>query len=90
MEADGITPEELKQAKSKIRSRIVLSSERPRGRLFVVGSHWLYRGEYRDVGDDLEAVAAVTVDELHAVLAKYPLSRNMTMTIGPLKEIAKP
>ena len=89
-EADGITPEELSQAKNKIRSRIVLSSERPRGRLFVVGSDWMYRGEYRSTDDDLDTVAAMTVDAIHAVLAKYPLSRNTTMTIGPLEDVAEP
>ena len=46
-EAEGVTAAELEQAKSKIRSRIVLSSERPRGRLFAVGSDWVYRREYR-------------------------------------------
>ena len=35
-EADGFTAAELNQAKSKINSRVVLGSERPRGRLFVV------------------------------------------------------
>ena len=46
-EAEGVTAVELEQAKSKIRSRIVLSSERPRGRLFAVGNEWLYRRQYR-------------------------------------------
>lgn len=89
-ETDGITPEELQQAKNKIRSRIVLSSERPRGRLFVVGSDWMYRGEYRSVDNDLDTIATVTIDEIHTMLAKYPLSSNTTMTIGPLEEIEGP
>jgi predicted Zn-dependent peptidase len=89
-EAEGITPEELAQAKSKVRSRIVLLSERPRGRLFAVGSDWLYRREYRAVRDDLETVAAVTPDEVAAVLAKYPLSRCTTVAIGPLPEVPAP
>ena len=86
-EADGFTPEELQQAKNKIRSRIVLSAERPRGRLFVVGSDWVHRQQYRSVDDDLTTVAAITLDDLHAVLAKYPLSRVTTVTIGPLTEL---
>jgi predicted Zn-dependent peptidase len=49
-ETEGLTEAELDQAKSKIRSRIVLSSERPRGRLFAVGSEWVYRREYKSVG----------------------------------------
>ena len=87
VEAEGVTAAELEQAKSKIRSRIVLSSERPRGRLFAVGTDWVYRSEYRPVESELDVVAALTVDDLHAVLAKYPLTKPTTVTIGPLAEL---
>jgi predicted Zn-dependent peptidase len=89
-EADGITAAELEQAKSKVRSRIVLSSERPRGRLFAVGGDWVYRREYRPVEGELDAVAALTLDDLRAVLAKYPLTNPTTVTIGPLAELPRP
>ncbi len=89
-EADGVTPAELDQAKSKLRSRIVLSGERPRGRLFSVGSDWIHRREYRSVRDELDAVAAVTVEDVAAVLSKHPLSRGTTVTIGPLAKVASP
>lgn len=89
-EAEGISPDELDQAKSKVRSRIVLASERPRGRLFTVGTDWIYRREYCSVRDDLEAVAAITTQQINDVLAKYPLSRSTAVTIGPLSEVAVP
>ena len=89
-EADGVTADELEQAKNKIRSRIVLSGERPRGRLFAVGNDWVYRRQYRSIEADLATVAGITVDDLAAVLAKYPLSRPATVTIGPLAEVAQP
>ncbi|MBN2023440.1 MAG: insulinase family protein [Pirellulales bacterium] len=88
--AEGVAPDEIEQAKNKVRSRIVLSSERPRGRLFVVGSDWTYRRAYCSVADDLAAVAQVTPDEIHAVLAHYPLDASATVTIGPLAEVAPP
>jgi predicted Zn-dependent peptidase len=87
-EAEGIAPAEVEQAKNKVRSRIVLSSERPRGRLFVLGSDWIYRREYRPTEADLAAVAGLTADDLMAVLAKYPLTRASTVTIGPLAEMS--
>ncbi|HTU26452.1 MAG TPA: pitrilysin family protein [Pirellulales bacterium] len=83
-EKDGVSPAELGQAKSKINSRVVLSSERPRGRLFTVGGNWLQRREYRSVADDLAAVDAVTVEDIARVLARFPLSMSTTMAIGPL------
>jgi len=86
-ETEGITAAEIRQAKNKLRSRIVLSSERPRGRLFALGGEWISRREYRSVEDDLATVAAVTPDDVTAVLATYPLSRCTTVTIGPLKEL---
>jgi predicted Zn-dependent peptidase len=67
---------------------VVLSSERPRGRLFVVGSDWVQRGEYRSMTQDLQAVAAITLEQIHAVLARFPLTRTTTVTIGPLAELS--
>lgn len=89
-EKSGFTADELAQAKSKLNSRVVLSSERPRSRLFSVGGNWLQRGEYRSVKDDLVAVDQVTLDEVHAVLAKYPLSNCTTAAVGPLKKLRPP
>jgi predicted Zn-dependent peptidase len=89
-EQEGIAPAELEQAKNKINSRVVLSSERPRGRLFNLGSNWTHRREYRSVKDDLDSVDAVTLDQLAAVLKKYPLSQCTTVAIGPLKTVAAP
>jgi predicted Zn-dependent peptidase len=89
-EKRGITAAELAQAKSKINSRIVLGSERPRGRLFNVGGNWMQRREYRTVKDDLGAIDAVTLDDLSAVLARYPLSINTTLAVGPLAELTAP
>ena len=86
-QSDGITSAELEQAKSKVRSRIVLSSERPRGRLFSVGSEWVYRRQYRTVEQELDMVASLRVDETANVLAQYPLTQSATLTIGPLAEL---
>jgi predicted Zn-dependent peptidase len=88
VESSGITQAELDQAKSKINSRVVISSERPRGRLFTVGANWIQRREYRSVRDDLDAVEAVSLAEIAAVLKKYPLSKATTCVVGPLAEIA--
>ena len=85
-EVKGFSPEELRQARSKVKARVVLGSERPRNRLFNVGGNWMQRREYRSVASDLATLDGVTLYDLHAELAKYPLSRASTVTIGPLKE----
>lgn len=90
VQADGITQTELEQAKNKINARVVLGSERPRGRLFNLGINWTYRREYRSVKDDLDAVDRLSRDDLLAVLAKYPLTRTTLLVIGPLDDLKQP
>lgn len=85
--AKELTEDELALAKSKLRARIVLGSEKPRNRLFVVGGNWAQRREYRAVADDLAAVDAVTLDDIHTVAEKYPLGRMTTVTVGPLEKV---
>lgn len=86
-EREGVTAAELAQAKSKVASRVVLGSERPRGRLFTVGSNWINRQTYRTVQDDLNSIEAVTLDDVAAVVRKYPLSGGTTVAVGPLREV---
>lgn len=81
----GFTEQELHQAKSKVKARVVLGSERPRNRLFNVGGNWLQRREYRSVADDLQAIDTVTLDEVARLLTVYPINQHTTVTIGPLK-----
>jgi predicted Zn-dependent peptidase len=89
-EKHGFKAEELAQAKSKINSRIVLGSERPRGRLFAVGTNWTHRRAYRSVADDLEAIDGVTLEQVAVVLARYPLTRSTSIAVGPLIQLPPP
>lgn len=84
-EAGGFTADELHQAKNKVKSRVVLGSERPRNRLFSVGGNWLQRHEYRSVTDDLAAIDEVSLSEIHQTLHDYPFTRQTTVTVGPLQ-----
>ncbi|QDV72344.1 M16 family metallopeptidase [Botrimarina mediterranea] len=77
------TATELAHAKSKIKSRVVLGSERPRSRLFNVGGGWQMRGDYRPLEEDLARLDAVTIDDLVRVAAEHPLDRNAVVTVGP-------
>jgi predicted Zn-dependent peptidase len=82
-ETKGVSESELAQAKSKIRSQIVLQSERPGNRLFAVGSNWVARRKYRTVREVLESYDRVSVGDVAEVLRKYPLSCNTTVAVGP-------
>ncbi len=90
VEMDGITEEELRQAKNKVKARVVLGSERPQNRLFNVGGNWLQRHEYRTVADDLKSLDDVTIASVGSVLRRFPLSRITTITVGPRADVRPP
>lgn len=81
------TDVELAHAKSKIKSRVVLGSERPRSRLFNVGGGWQMRGDYRPLPDELKKLDAVTSDDLMRVAEEYPLDRAAVVTVGPRENV---
>lgn len=81
--ANGVTEEEVEQAKNKVASRIVLRGERPMGRLSSLGGNWVYRGEYRSVADDLNDVRKITVQDINALLKEFPVRMTTTVGVGP-------
>jgi predicted Zn-dependent peptidase len=83
----GISEDELRQAKSKIASRVVRGSERPMGRMQAITAAWTYTGEYRDVDTELANFDAVTLKDVRAFLDRYPIDRTTTVAFGPLKQL---
>jgi predicted Zn-dependent peptidase len=86
----GISEEELEQARSKMLSRVVRGSERPKGRMMAIGMHWTYQHEYRSVDDDLRAYEGVTLKSIHEVLQRYPIDAVTTLALGPLAKLQPP
>jgi predicted Zn-dependent peptidase len=84
---NGITADELEQARNKAASRIVLRGERPMGRLSSLGGNWMYRGDYRSIADDLKSIRSVSLDEVRELLKRFPLSMSTTVGVGPLAEL---
>jgi predicted Zn-dependent peptidase len=86
-EQRGIAADELRQAQSKIRSHIVLQSERPSNRLFAVGTNWASQREYRTVREVTDNYDRVTVADVARLLEQYPLSDPTTVAVGPLERV---
>ena len=82
---EGISPTELVQARNKVRSRLVLGSEMPRNRIFGLGLEWAVRNRYMSLEDELAALEGITLDRVNAVLAAYPPTESLIMTVGPLE-----
>jgi predicted Zn-dependent peptidase len=88
VQKDGLTKQELEQAKSKLGSRIVRGSERPMGRMQALGFYWTYLREYHSVDDDLRAIDSVSLKSIRQVLDEYPLDRLTIVALGPLDAVA--
>ncbi|MCA9141973.1 MAG: insulinase family protein [Planctomycetaceae bacterium] len=85
---NGLTEDELLRAKSKICSDLVRHNESPARRLFSVGNNWLQRTAYKTVRETVDSYERVTLDEVNAALAKYPLTVSTIVAVGPSSDIA--
>jgi predicted Zn-dependent peptidase len=88
--SEGISEEELNQAKNKFLARSVLRSERPMGRLASLGFHWTYRHEYLPVAQELELFGKVTVGDIRSVLTRWPLLPMTVVSVGPATDVHPP
>jgi predicted Zn-dependent peptidase len=87
---NGVTEDELRQAKSKIGSRVVRGSERPMGRMQAIGMTWTYLQTYRTVDQELKAFDSVSLKTIREVLDRYPIDRFTTLALGPMKKVKAP
>ena len=85
--AEGVSADELNQAKNKVLARTVLRSERPMGRLASLGFHWTYRRAYQSVAEELDAFSRVTLDDVRGVLDRWPLLPMSVVSVGPTTDI---
>jgi predicted Zn-dependent peptidase len=81
---EGIEAGEFEQARNKVAGRLVLAGERPRRRLFDVGLEWSHRRRYLSVAEALADMEAITLDDIHRILATWPLDApSSTVIAGP-------
>lgn len=83
IQADGITEEELNKAKNKVLSAMVIKNELPMGRLVDLGFNWMYLGNYRRIEEDVEAVKAVTVEQVNTLVEQLNPGRFTQYALGP-------
>lgn len=81
--ANGVTEDELRKAKNKILSALVIKNELPMGRLVDLGFNWTYLEQYRTIEDDIEVIKAVSVDDVHSVIEQFNPGGFTQFSIGP-------
>jgi predicted Zn-dependent peptidase len=82
---DGITEDELQKAKNKVISALVIKNELPMGRLTDVGFNWIYLNQYRRIEDDINAIRAVTVDDINSLIEQFNPGNFTQLSIGPVQ-----
>jgi len=80
---NGITDDELRKAKNKILSALVIKNELPMGRLIDLGFNWIYLERYRTIEDDISDIRAVTVDDVHSLIEQLKPGDFTQLSIGP-------
>jgi predicted Zn-dependent peptidase len=88
--AQGLSEDDLAQAKNKVLARSVLRSERPMGRLGSLGYHWMYRHAYLSVKEELDAFNRVTLGDVGRLLHDWPLWPLTIVSVGPTTDVHPP
>jgi predicted Zn-dependent peptidase len=81
----GVTEEEIKAAKNKILSAMVIKNEIPMGRLVNVGFNWIYLQQYRTIEDDIKAVKDVSAEDIHSLIKEFNPSFFTQFSLGPAR-----
>ena len=85
--ADGIYEDELRRAKDKMISHMVLSSESVSSRMRSLSNDWVVEGRLLTVDEEVERIEKVTKDDVMRVLRRLPLREKQVLTtLGPLDE----
>jgi len=79
----GVTEDELRKAKNKILSALVIKNELPMGRLVDLGFNWTYLRQYRTIEDDISAIRAVTVGDVCSLIEQFKPGDFTQLSIGP-------
>jgi predicted Zn-dependent peptidase len=82
---DGVTEDELTKAKNKILSALVIKNELPMGRLIDLGFNWTYLQKYQTIEDDVNAIKAVTVDDIRSLIEQFKPGDFTQLSLGPVR-----
>lgn len=83
LSTSGVTENEIKTAKNKILSALVIKNELPMGRLIDLGANWIYLQQYRTIEDDINAIKAVTADDVQSLIEQFNPGDFTQFSLGP-------
>src|SRR6266568_4310936 len=84
---DGVYEDELRRAKDKWISNMVLSSESTFSRMRALASDWVTEGRLISIDEEVERVEKVTTEDVMRALRRFPMrDKEVLTTLGPLSE----
>ena len=84
---DGVHEDELRRAKDKWISNMVLSSESTFARMRSLANDWVTEGRLISVDEEVERVEKVTTEDVIRALRRFPMrDKQVLTTLGPLGE----
>ena len=82
-----IGEDELRRAKTKLVSRLVMSGESTNSRMLSLCGSWVALGRLETLAEEAAQIDAVTVDDLYRLRDRVPLDgHQVTVTMGPVPE----
>ena len=85
--SDGVYEDELRRAKDKLISNMVLSSESTFSRMRSLANDWVTEGRLLSVEEEIERVEKVTTEDVMRALHRFPMREKQVLTsLGPLNE----
>jgi predicted Zn-dependent peptidase len=86
LEAVGITDRELEVAKGFLEGSLLLGLEDSGGRMARLGRGMVQQGRATSVDEQVESIAAVTSDDVHAVLRRVFGGARVLAAVGPFAD----
>jgi predicted Zn-dependent peptidase len=84
---DGVHEDELRRAKDKWISNVVLSSESTFARMRSLASDWVTEDRLISVDEEVERIEKVTTEDVIRSLHRFPIREKQVLTaLGPLGE----
>jgi predicted Zn-dependent peptidase len=87
VQREPIGEDELRRAKTKLLSRLVMSGESTNARMVSLAGSWLALGRLETLDEEAAQIDAVTLDDLYRLRTRIPLDgHQVTVTLGPVPE----
>lgn len=81
--AESLDEDDLVRLRAKVATGATVGGERPNDRMQRLGRQWMTKRRYFSLEEELELINAVTVDDVRAVLAEFPIVPTTWGRLGP-------